>query len=569
MNIIGINLGHDSGVTLISEKKVLFASNEERYSREKFHIGFPYLALKDLLQNFRLPIDIVAIEGKSILPLQSAKRANESGEAQNLQRFQTNAFDSFGLTRVFLGTNPGILTVQKAAKILQANRRREICKTVFSLIGNDCKIKFVDHHEAHIASSTLASPTLKQGFALSFDASGEGYCSKVALFSNNALHFQNSFSVPSYFSPANLYKNITALLGYRPLRHEGKITGLAAFGDSTATEKFFNATIGFDRERKKFFNKIGYDSIQKNMSWLVNDYSKEDIAAGLQSSVENTVTDYVSYLLEEIGGNAKENIFLSGGLFANVKLNQKILEIASIGNMFVAPNMGDGGLSLGAAALFEPDLLAPTNMFLGSEIMREQKVSKHDLSNYVKIELDEEEIPAKLANLLAANKIVAIARGKMEFGPRALCNRSILYSAQDKSVNSWLNAKLKRTEFMPFAPVVRDVDAEKFFVIEKTTTSYEYMTTTVPCKDNTSAVAPAIVHVDNTARPQIIREESNPLMYKILTKYSQLTSHGILVNTSFNMHEEPIVRTNDEAIQAFLSSDLDALLLRNTLFVKR
>jgi carbamoyltransferase len=122
---------------------------------------------------------------------------------------------------------------------------------------------------------------------------------------------------------------------------------------------------------------------------------------------------------------------------------------------------------------------------------------------------------------------------------------------------------------MPFAPVVRDVDAEKFFVIEKTTTSYEYMTTTVPCKDNTSAVAPAIVHVDNTARPQIIREESNPLMYKILTKYSQLTSHGILVNTSFNMHEEPIVRTNDEAIQAFLSSDLDALLLRNTLFVKR
>jgi len=260
---------------------------------------------------------------------------------------------------------------------------------------------------------------------------------------------------------------------------------------------------------------------------------------------------------------------LSGGLFANVKLNQKILELSPINNMFVAPNMGDGGLSLGAAAIHVPDLFAPTNMYLGSEITQEIAVSMRNLNDYEKVELAEKQIASRLAYLLAQNKIVAISRGRMEFGPRALCNRSILYSAQDKSINSWLNTKLNRTEFMPFAPVIRDVDADKFFTINKSTTSYEYMTVTVPCKEITVEVAPAIVHVDNTARPQIIREESNPLMYEILSEYALLTNSGILVNTSFNMHEEPIVRTSGEAVQAFISSDLDALLLHNTLYTKK
>jgi carbamoyltransferase len=569
MNVIGINIGHDSGVTLISDKKVLFASNEERYSREKFHIGFPYLALKDLLSNFKIPIDIVAIEGKKILPLQGAKKIGESGESQKLARFQTNLLDNLGMSKILLGTNSGIFAIQSAAEILQLNRRKELQKIIYSMIGSDCRIEFVDHHEAHIASSTLASPQIKDGLAISFDASGEGYCSKVALFSKDTLLFQNQFSIPSYFSPANLYKNITMLLGYRPLRHEGKITGLAAFGDPTFTQQYFNSNIGFNKERKKFFNKIGYDSIHKQMSWLLHEFSKEDIAAGLQSSVENTVTNYVSYLLDEFGYAAEKNIFLSGGLFGNVKLNQKIYELNGIKNIFVAPNMGDGGLSLGAAAFFVPDLVAPANMYLGSKIISEKGVDRPNMNNFEVIELDYKQIAYRLARLLADNKIVAIARGEMEFGPRALCNRSILYSAKDKSVNSWLNSKLNRTEFMPFAPVIRDIDADKFFIINKYAGAYEYMTITVPCREITVKDAPAIVHVDNTARPQIISEDSNPLMYEILSKYAEITNSGILVNTSFNMHEEPIVRTNDEAIQAFLSSDLDALLLHNTLFTKR
>jgi carbamoyltransferase len=208
-------------------------------------------------------------------------------------------------------------------------------------------------------------------------------------------------------------------------------------------------------------------------------------------------------------------------------------------------------------------------MYLGSKIISEKGIDRPNMNNFEVIELDYKQIASRLARLLADNKIVAIARGEMEFGPRALCNRSILYSAKDKSVNSWLNSKLNRTEFMPFAPVIRDIDADKFFIINKYAGAYEYMTITVPCREITVKDAPAIVHVDNTARPQIISEDSNPLMYEILSKYAEITNSGILVNTSFNMHEEPIVRTNDEAIQAFLSSDLDALLLHNTLFTKR
>jgi carbamoyltransferase len=569
MNVIGINIGHDSGVTLISNKKVLFASNEERYSREKMHVGFPELALRDLLSNFKLPIDVVAVEGKAILPLRNSAQSKNSGDKLRFDRLQSNVWDSVGLTRSLIGTNTGVIMIQKAAKILQAKRRKDLGRQIASIIGTDSRIVFVDHHEAHIASSTLASPILKNGLALSFDASGEGFCSKVAKYSNNTLTFQNNFSVPSYFSPANLYKNITSLLGFRPLRHEGKITGLAAFGDSSVTAEYFNKKIGFDNDRKRFFNKIGYDSITENMSWLLEEFSKEDIAAGLQSSVENTVTNYVSFLIEEIGDKSEGNLFLSGGLFANVKLNQKILELKGIKDVFVAPNMGDGGLSLGAAAMFVPDFSAPANMYLGTDVAKTKTLVRPDSSKYDVCEIEEIEIASRIANLLVEKKIVAIARGRMEFGPRALCNRSILYSAQDKSVNTWLNIKLKRTEFMPFAPVVRDIDLEKFFAVDSFSASYEYMTLTTPCKDITAQVAPAIVHVDNTARPQIVKRNSNPLMYEILSEYEKLTNNGILVNTSFNMHEEPIVRTSDEAIQSFIASDLDVLLLNNTLYSKK
>jgi len=175
-----------------------------------------------------------------------------------------------------------------------------------------------------------------------------------------------------------------------------------------------------------------------------------------------------------------------------------------------------------------------------------------------------ENISFDVAKLLSENKVVARFNGAMEYGPRALGNRSIIYSAKDKSVNTWLNQRLKRTEFMPFAPYVRDIDFKEYFKIsDENITPFKFMTITCDVTDKCKQEAPAITHVDGTARPQIIFREQNPTYYDILTEYKKLIGVGVLVNTSYNMHEEPIINTPKEAIETFNLGGLDVLAIGN------
>jgi carbamoyltransferase len=232
--------------------------------------------------------------------------------------------------------------------------------------------------------------------------------------------------------------------------------------------------------------------------------------------------------------------------------------------------MGDGGLAAGAAWLAWA--ASPTgnvtsiparleHVYLGPDIDERHAgdaFHKQGLTPY-----RPDNMADAVAQRLAVNKIVARAAGAMEYGPRALGNRSILYSATDASVNKWLNKQLRRTEFMPFAPVCQDVDATQFFKNLGPTTAYsaEFMTVTYDVTSRCAAEAPAVVHIDGTARPQIVRRNVNADYYDILTQYKCRTGQSLLVNTSFNMHEEPIVCTATEAITAFFESDVDSLVL--------
>ncbi|HEX7071247.1 MAG TPA: carbamoyltransferase C-terminal domain-containing protein, partial [Rhodothermales bacterium] len=172
------------------------------------------------------------------------------------------------------------------------------------------------------------------------------------------------------------------------------------------------------------------------------------------------------------------------------------------------------------------------------------------------------DLAESVAEELAQQRIVARFDGAMEFGPRALGNRSILYHCGDKSVNDWLNHQLHRTEYMPFAPICLYEDADEYFILrEGEKRACEFMTLVVACTDKMRQLCPAAVHVDGTARPQLVKRSLNPGMHAILTAYKQRTGIGCLINTSFNMHEEPIVRTPEDAISAFLQSRLDTLVL--------
>jgi len=375
---------------------------------------------------------------------------------------------------------------------------------------------------------------------------------------------------------ASLYTFVTTLLGFTPNKHEGKITGLAAYGKPSSRCKIL---------LEKWFGE-DYYRLESSLRWIFSysittppqfvsdsstlqsfknetkDIPKEELAASVQAFAE----EYILKILENIKyqGWVSENICLAGGLFANVKINQRIVE-TGFKQLFVAPPMTDDGTALGAAwhalsneADFNPKPLV--SMYLGPSypkkeiqcLIAEKEIQIRKLKN-----------PAKeIASLLKEGAVVALFQGAAEFGPRALGNRSILAPATDPEINHTLNERLNRTEFMPFAPISRIEDAEQLYQnINRVQHAANFMTVTVDCTNKMKMTCPATVHIDGTARPQLISHKQNPLMHDILTQYHEICGIPALVNTSFNVHEEPIVASPEDALKGFFLSGLDYLYL--------
>lgn len=565
---LGINVGHDAGISLVDSDRVLLAENEERYSRVKNHNGYPFLSLKNLFEQISpKAISRVGIEGKKILPMRNTPEGQKEFDS-SLSAYS----DSLSIYKLFLSNRFGIDLAQNSLHLYQLRRRATILK-LLRTIGIEASIHFFDHHECHHASATFvqfAQTETETGVSVSFDASGEAWCSKVFLYQGRNLTEIKSLRLPSYYSPANLYLNVTKVLGFRPLRHEGKVMGLAARGNPIETRQLLSEAFRFNEYQGKWENRLGYRERMQN--WLrkeLRDYSREDVSAGTQALVEEAVCAYIERKI--VSFNPSKNFYFSGGLFANVRLNQKIAESPWCDRAYVAPNMGDGGLNLGAALLARnididssKRFLNPSNLFLGHYIGRSESesVARHNKSNF-QIIADEEYVIAKA---LANNKVIAIAREGMEFGPRALGNRSIIYRATDSSVNNWLNRQLGRSEFMPFAPVLTFESAKEILELNSGV-DYSNMTVTCRIKEGFLSKYPAIAHVDGTARPQIVYEGS--FLHKILNIYKSLTGLEVLVNTSFNMHEEPIVRSAFDAIKAFEASGVDLLFLPGIVVANR
>jgi carbamoyltransferase len=401
---------------------------------------------------------------------------------------------------------------------------------------------------------------------VSNDGFGDGLCAKVAVPDklNGALrvissnHFANSLGA--------YYNYVTHFCGFNKSHHAGKTTGLAAYGDPEKTLPIFQRLIEWDAERGIYVNRGKlFGNCLRDIHAKLAGFSREDAAAGIQRHCENILGAMVRHYVERTG---RRKIVLTGGVHANVKVNQRIAEIPGVETVFVFPNMGDGGLALGAAFLtyarVNPGGAVPVHL---DDVYLGPGYSEREIANCLNragVAFSRpDRLAAEVARLLKENKIVARFDGRMEYGPRALGNRSILYPATNPSVNQWLNTQLRRTEFMPFAPVVREADAAAFFLNydKKTAHTAEFMTITYNVTDRCRKEAPAIVHVDGTARPQVLRRSVNPGYYDILEEYHKLTGLSVLVNTSFNMHEEPIVCTPDDALKAFFESHLDAIAI--------
>ena len=445
------------------------------------------------------------------------------------------------------------------------------------------KIHFVEHHLAHAASAYRTAP-FDNALIVTADGVGDDISLTVSVGKDGRLQRLKEIYYPHSFG--QFYTACTQVLGFRANRHEGKVTGLSGFGkispelyakvkstirksgeDFALDKRYYSEGIirGMSLSKmlkgEDLFDALQYRNYKTPLKELLQGHSREDVAAVYQKLLEEETAKVVQPFAVQTG---LKNLALAGGLFANVKLNRSLFNDIGMENVYIFPHMGDGGLSVGAALEFRQTKPKPfDSVFWGPEYTERQieKALKAARSNGLKYDRVTE-IEKTIADLLAQDKVVARFNGRMEFGPRALCNRTIFYNASDPKTNDWLNKRLGRTEFMPFAPVALLEKADLLFEsIRGVEHACKFMTIIVDCTDFTREKCPAIVHVDGTARPQLVTEEINSSAYRILKYYEAMTGVPLLVNTSFNMHEEPIVCSPEDAVRAFMTSRLDYLAI--------
>ena len=444
--------------------------------------------------------------------------------------------------------------------------------------------RFVCHHASHAACAFWLSG-FDDALCLTYDGgmfNSPWFGGLYHASRTEGIDALDRFSSSHYAKITSLYSIVTALLGFTPNKHEGKITGLAAYGTPNdrirgiLTElytvdylKMESVAEWFHAYSKTYPAVLSVHPARKaELLTRFEGHSREDVAATLQAMAEEHVVDIL--------GRARDldwrsdAICLSGGLFANVKINQRVKEFG-FRKIFIAPPMTDDGTALGAALAvasgnptFSPKPRA--HVFLGPQYNSEQiQGALQDFGlRFTKIESPGE----CLAEHLSRGAVIGIFQGRMEFGPRALGNRSIISQATDPGINGLLNARLRRTEFMPFAPITRVEDAQNCYIgLEGAEYAAEFMTITCQCSETMRAQSPAVVHVDGTARPQLVRRETQPLIHAILSAYKRRTGIPSVINTSFNVHEEPIVCSPSDAIRGFLETGIDFLYLEGGFLV--
>ncbi len=570
MIVLGLSSQHDAGAALLVDGEVRAAVNEERLNRQKLFWGVPERAIQEVLRVGGVPVE--AVDAVAYANLMGGARFDDFAMAASdpvIRLFQASS--EIGLGRLVGGTQLGIRSIRWVyPRIGRMNRMRlETMACLRGGLGYAGHIVPYDHHLCHAASAYYTSGW-DRCTVITMDAAGDGYCSRV--YAGRGGRLIPIHQVPFYHSIASYYGYATHICGFTEGRHEGKVTGLAAYGKGERAMEVFTRLIAYDPRRFHHVNRGGYlMGAIRRLRRELGDAPREEIAAGAQRHLEAQVTPYIRDAIRRTG---EGTVALAGGLFANVKLNQRIRELPEVTGVWIHPHMGDGGLAVGAAlALWAQRSPAPpaggarwSDVFLGpawtpAEV--ERILAETPGVRWRRVPDPEREI----AQLLASGKVVTRFAGRMEYGPRALGNRSILYQATDPTVNDWLNKRLRRTEFMPFAPILLAEDAPHYLkdFDARSAHAAEFMTITYDVTERCRREAPAVVHVDGTARPQLITQSSNPPVRRILEHYKALTGLAVLINTSFNMHEEPIVYSPQDALRAFLDGRLDALALEEFL----
>jgi carbamoyltransferase len=560
MYILGIScFYHDSSASLIKDGEILASAQEERFTREKNYPGFPRQAIDHCLKEGELTINDVSYIAFSEKPF------------LKFQRVISDYIETFPFSiKNFFRTMPHWLDQRLILPVL-----------VKKELGYKGEVAFVKHHLAHAASSFLVSG-FDESCIITADAVGEWESLTLGKGERGKIELQKGLYYPD--SLGIFYSALTTFLGFEANNDEGKVMALGDYGSPSFLEEFKNI-ITVKEDGSFVLNKKIIDPARGNRMYRPGAMkeilgparrSKEeleqrhfDIAATLQKITEDIVIKIAGYAHNNIGG---ENLCLAGGIFLNCVANRKIQKETPFKNVFIQPAAGDGGTSLGAA-LYVDHLLGERrnhqkmrHVYLGPEYSKQKiqrAVSFHTLDFE---EYENDDILAEfIADQIRKNNIIALFRGRMEWGPRALGARSILADPANPQMKEILNDRVKHREwFRPFGLSILEEDCSDFFDLEYS----PFMLLADPVKPGKKDFIPAGVHVNNTSRIQTVNKEDNPFFYKIISCFKDISGIPAVINTSFNDKGEPIVCSPEDALKCFTNTEIDMLILENNVVKK-
>jgi carbamoyltransferase len=573
MKILGFNsFGHDSAAALIVDNAIVFAVEEERLNRKKHAGGFPKASIEACLNHANITIDDIdhiAFFWKpsisfSKIPVYLLKFWDK---VPTLLREQKN-FE--------VEENLGMLNY-----LFDMYKLPKKIKEEFNAVNPKFKFHFLEHHLCHAASAFFPSP-FEEAAILTIDGAGEWATTLMGYGKGNNIQKLGTVNTP--YSLGAFYQAVSIHLGFKLIEGPGKLMGLASYGNAnssvyTEMKKIFrlkdNGGFDFDMSyfsyhytrksgvSKKFTDLFG-PSKTVGANWTEHEL---DVAAAAQHIVEDVIMHMVTHLKKVTRSN---NICLAGGVALNSVTNGLIAKSGLFKEIFIQPAAGDSGTTIGAALLLNhqkfnrPRQLMET-AFLGPSFDNEaciKAIEKAGLSYHVA----GENAYNFTAQQLMENKIVAWFQGRMEFGPRALGNRSILANPMNKDMKDILNRRVKfREGFRPFAAIVTEKECGDYFDHDYPN---PYMLLVYNVKEEYKAIMPSLTHVDGTVRIQTVNEKENAPMFKLLNAFNQLSGYPVLINTSFNIKGEPIVCTPEDAVHSFVNADIDYLILNDIIVVK-
>lgn len=589
MYILGVYYGHNATAVLLRNGKVLAAASEERFNGKKNFVGFPKQAISFVLKSASITsadLDLVTIPLRFSSPAHTFDQTKQNTSIQlfRMLYIPISFFRRLSGSLSFyipLIRSAGIVCNRTIGYFIGAMTNRKERNEIAKYMGiSKEKVKGYDHHLSHAAASYYASPfNTRKTLAFTLDGEGDFCSGSVIVFDGDTYNVLAR--IPRESSLGNLYTYLTMHLGMKSGEHEYKVMGLAPYAKQSDVEELYQKIqhiVKVDPDTLTIhttFNTMDTEQfIEKHMKRVRFDL----MAAVFQKLLEEKITEWVKCAIKKTGVHT---VVLGGGVFMNVKVNQRIAELPEVKNIFTIPSCGDESSVLGSSYVGYVELCKKRNakvtiepietVYWGPAFSQDyiEFIAKRKLNNKYSVK-KVKNIEKEIAILLSKGYIVARLNSKMEFGARALGNRSILADPRNPSVIKIINEQVKNRDFwMPFAPSIL-YERQHDYIINPKNIDANYMmisfnTTSKAKKDLVAAMHP----YDYTVRPQIVKEKHNPSYYKIIREFEKLTGIAGILNTSFNLHGYPIVLGPKEALYTFENSGIPILALGDFLIRKK